>query len=66
MGKAVTASKARKKLQRCPHGLLKGTCAICLRIEETAVELHTGKLAPEERPGGKHHSDDEEAAEEDE
>ncbi len=65
LGKTATASKSRKKLQRCQHGLLKGTCAICLRMDET-VELHTGKLAPEERPGGKAHPEDEEPAEEEE
>ncbi len=65
LGKAATASKSRKKLQRCPHGLLKGTCAICLHMDET-VELHTGKLAPEERPDGKVHSEDEDAGDEEE
>ncbi len=66
LGKAVTAHKSRKKVQRCPHGLLKGTCAICLRMDETTVELHTGKLAPEERPGGKAHSEEEESGDEEE
>ncbi len=65
MGKAATASKSRKKLQRCPHGLLKGTCAICLRMDET-VDLHTGKLSPEERPPGKGHHDDEESGDDEE
>jgi hypothetical protein len=48
--RATTATRSRVMLERCPHGLLKGTCAICLQIEET-VDLTTGKLAPEERPG---------------
>jgi hypothetical protein len=48
--RATTATRPRIKLERCPHGLLKGTCAICLQIEET-IDLTTGKLAPEERPG---------------
>jgi len=48
--RATTTTRSRVMLERCPHGLLKGTCAICLQIEET-VDLTTGKLAPEERPG---------------
>jgi hypothetical protein len=34
-------------------------------MDET-VELHSGKLAPEERPGGKESPDDEEALDEEE
>jgi hypothetical protein len=41
-----------------------GTCAICLRIEETtAVDLHPSRLAPEERPA-RARAEDEEAEEE--
>ncbi len=43
--------RARTTLERCEHGLLRRTCAICLRMEETIDDLHTGRLAPEERPG---------------
>ncbi|HLE78315.1 MAG TPA: hypothetical protein VJA65_07910 [bacterium] len=58
--RATTTTRPRaRKLERCPHGLLKGTCAICLQIEET-VDLTTGKLAPEERKPGLHHAGDEE------
>lgn len=48
------ARSARKKtLERCEHGLLRGTCAICLQMEETIDLLQSGRLAPEERPGMK-------------
>lgn len=65
LARAATARKVRKKLQRCQHGLLKGTCAICLHMEET-IELHTGKLAPEERPGVKTRPEDDETGEQEE
>ncbi len=55
--RAATATRPGIKLERCPHGLLKGTCAICLQMEET-VDLTTGKLAPEERPGRAHDDTD--------
>lgn len=58
-------SKSRRKLERCEHGLLKGTCAICLRMDETIV-LHTGRLAPEERPGQVRSAADEAEDEEEE
>lgn len=57
--RAATATRPRVRLERCPHGLLKGTCAICLQMEET-VDLATGKLAPEERPGRLRVGDEEE------
>lgn len=57
--RASTATRPRTTLERCPHGLLKGTCAICLQMEET-IDLTTGKLAPEERPGLRHDDEDEE------
>ena len=60
--RAATATRPGIKLERCPHGLLKGTCAICLQIEET-VDLTTGKLAPEERPGRLRGRDDEDEEE---
>ncbi|HEY3247118.1 MAG TPA: hypothetical protein VGK88_02345 [bacterium] len=57
--RATTATRIGTRLERCPHGLLKGTCAICLQMEET-VDLTTGKLAPEERPGRLHDEDEDE------
>lgn len=62
---ARATTKSRKRIERCEHGLLKGTCAICLRMEET-IDLATGKLAPEERPGRARGGDDESEEEEDE
>jgi len=47
--KVSTANRSRSKLERCEHGLLKATCAICLQMEET-IDLTTGRLAPDERP----------------
>lgn len=59
------ARKARKwLLERCPHGLMRGTCAICLQIEDETIDLQTGKLAPEERVG-KRVVEEEEEEEED-
>lgn len=52
-------------LERCDHGLLKGTCAICLQMEET-LDLHSGKLAPEERSGVRIRASEEEEEEEEE
>lgn len=43
---------------------MKGTCAICLQIEEETLELQTGKLAPEERSGRRAAEEDEEEEEE--
>lgn len=62
-GRGSTAGRSRKKLERCEHGLLKGTCAICLQMEET-TDLTTGKLAPEERPGRIRGEEDESEEEE--
>lgn len=62
---ARATTKSRKRIERCEHGLLKGTCAICLRMEET-IDLTTGRLAPEERPGRSRGGDDEGEEEEDE
>lgn len=60
-----SARKARRQLlERCPHGLMKGTCAICLQIEEETLDLQTGKLAPEERSGRRAAEEDEEEEEE--
>lgn len=61
----ASARKARKwLLERCPHGLMRGTCAICLQIEDETLDLQTGKLAPEERVG-KRVVEEEEEEEED-
>ncbi|GEM_PF-2023846 len=61
----ASARKARKwLLERCPHGLMRGTCAICLQIEDETIDLQTGKLAPEERVG-KRAVEEEEEEEED-
>lgn len=61
----ASARKARKwLLERCPHGLMRGTCAICLQIEDETLDLQTGKLAPEERLG-KRAVEEEEEEEED-
>ncbi|MGH2426881.1 MAG: hypothetical protein ACRDF1_11470 [bacterium] len=61
----ASARKARKwLLERCPHGLMRGTCAICLQIEDETIDLQTGKLAPEERVG-KRVVEEEEEEEED-
>ena len=62
---ARATTKPRRKLERCQHGLLRGTCAICLQMEET-IDLTTGKLAPDERPPRSRASDDEGEEEEDE
>jgi hypothetical protein len=43
------SGRARKRpSERCEHGLLRGTCAICLRMEETADDLHNARLEAEE------------------
>ncbi len=43
------SGRARKRLsERCEHGLLRGTCAICLQMEETADDLHHARLEAEE------------------
>jgi len=47
----VRRVRTRTAAERCQHGLLRGTCAICLEMEETIDDLHAGRLAPEERPG---------------
>lgn len=56
-------NRSRNKLERCEHGLLRATCAICLQMEET-TDLTTGRLAPDERPARR--SGDEEESEEEE
>jgi len=57
-------ARTRSATARCPHDLLVGTCAICLRLEETtADDLHHSRLAPEERPP-RARNEDEEAEEE--
>lgn len=61
---ASRRSRARPTLERCQHGLLRGTCAICLQMEETIDDLHPGRLAPEERPGRMRGGDEAEEAEE--
>lgn len=61
---ASRRSRTRTRLERCAHGLLRGTCAICLQMEETIDDLHAGRLAPEERPGRMRGGDDAEEAEE--
>lgn len=53
-------ARTRTAAERCPHGLLRGTCAICLQMEETIDDLHAGRLAPEERPGRMRKGEDEE------
>lgn len=65
--RTTPARKARRRvvLERCDHGLLKGTCAICLQMEET-LDLHSGKLAPEERSGVRIRASEEEEEEEEE
>jgi len=61
----VSARKVRKRLlERCPHGLMRGTCAICLQIEDETLDLQTGKLAPEERVGKRVAEEEEEEEEE--
>ena len=52
-------ARARTAAERCQHGLLRGTCAICLQMEETIDDLHAGRLAPEERPGRAKNGDEE-------
>ena len=52
-------ARARTAAERCQHGLLRGTCAICLQIEDTIDDLHAGRLAPEERPGRARNGDEE-------
>jgi len=54
----VSSHRSRAKLERCAHGLLKATCAICLQMEET-TDLATGRLAPDERPARRGVDDDE-------
>lgn len=49
-------------LERCEHGLLRATCAICLQMEET-TDLTHGRLAPDERPS-RREADEEESEEE--
>lgn len=48
--RATRRSPKKHRLERCEHGLLRATCAICLQMEET-VDLTSGRLAPDERPG---------------
>ena len=47
----TSSNRPRSKLERCEHGLLRATCAICLQMEEIG-DLHSGRLSPEERRGG--------------
>jgi len=54
--------RSKAVLERCEHGLLRATCAICLRMEET-TDLTPGRLAPDERPS-RREADDEESEEE--
>lgn len=62
---SASARKARKRLlERCEHGLMRGTCAYCLQIEEETLELQTGKLAPEERLAKRAAAEEEEEEEE--
>lgn len=56
-------ARTRTTAERCAHGLLRGTCAICLQMEETIDDLHAGRLAPEERPGRIRNGEDEEEEE---
>lgn len=64
---APRRARTRAPLERCQHGLLRGTCAICLQMEETIDDLHPGRLAPDERPARLRNSEDEsEEAEEEE
>ena len=58
----ASTSRSRNKLERCEHGLLRVTCAICLQMEEIG-DLHSGRLSPEER-GGRSDGEEEEAEEE--
>lgn len=58
----VSSHRSRAKLERCAHGLLRATCAICLQMEET-TDLATGRLAPDERPA-RHGADEDEGEEE--
>ncbi len=44
---------------------MRGTCAICLRMEEIG-DLHSGRLSPEERGGRGDHDTDEDESEEEE
>lgn len=61
----ISARKARKRLlERCEHGLMRGTCAYCLQIEEETLDLQTGKLAPEERLAKRAAEEEEEEEEE--
>lgn len=55
--KGSTTTRSRAKLERCEHGLLRATCAICLQMEEVG-DLTTGRLAPEERPGRRGEEDE--------
>lgn len=43
---------------------MRGTCAICLQIEDETLDLQTGKLAPEERLGKRAAEEEEEEEEE--
>lgn len=43
---------------------MKGTCAFCLQIEEETLDLHTGKLAPEERSARQRAAEEDEEEEE--
>lgn len=56
--KVSTSTRSKHKLERCEHGLLKATCAICLQMEET-VDLTHGRLAPDERPARRGADEDE-------
>jgi hypothetical protein len=55
-------SRSRNKLERCEHGLLRVTCAICLQMEEIG-DLHSGRLSSDER-GGRNGGEEEEGEEE--
>ncbi len=61
--KVSAANRSRNKFERCQHGLLRATCAICLQMDEVG-DLQTGRLAPEERTG--QHAGDEDEGEEEE
>lgn len=64
--RTAPSRKARKRLlERCEHGLVKGTCAICLQMEETS-DLTAGKLAPEERAGSRIRGSEDDEEEEEE
>ena len=55
----TSSNRSRSKLERCEHGLLRVTCAICLQMEEVG-DLHSGRLSPEERRSGEEDEAEEE------